>query len=209
MKSSTSRAATGTPREITGSGRARPATPAAGPQGPKNKPKPLNDENFAEIVRSELYKNVKVNGGPTVSAATAITRKLVDLAIGGDMRAMKLALTTLQAADAAEAAQQEAEYNYWMAYVDRLKNDPMRMFYDSRRPVPDPKDIIFDHINKRVLRYGAAKRRGNVRILGGERLPRRDDRRRGGGERERGSRRRMPGRTALPTPVLLDGPRRT
>ena len=156
--------------------------PGGRPPGSKNKPKPLTDKNLAEIVRSELYKEVRVNGGPTVSAARAITRRVVDLAIGGDMRAMKLSLTTLQAADAAEAAQQEAEYNYWKAYVDRLENDPMRRFYDSRRPVPDPKDIIFDHINKRVLRTGPRNEEEMFEYLATKSFQETDRRRGGGGE---------------------------
>ena len=153
--------------------------PNGRPKGSKNKPKPLNDKNLTEIVRSEFYKDVRVNGGRTVSAARAVTRRLVDLALGGNMRAIQLALTSLRAADAADAAQQEAEYNYAVAYIARLETtrcvcSTTGLESGRRMPVPDPKDIILDHINKRVSYTGPRNEVEMMKKLAGRRLSRRD-----------------------------------
>ena len=129
--------------------------PGGRPKGSKNKPKKLTDKNFNEILRSVLYKDVSLKGGKTVSVARAVTQNLADQALGGNLRAIQLVITSLRAVDAADAAQQEADYNYAVAYKAHWENiSPTFNELDRRRAVPHPDHIILDHRNKRAMFKG-------------------------------------------------------
>ncbi len=144
----------------------RPGTsgnPGGRPKGSKNKPKKLTDKNFNEILRSELYKEVKVKDGKTVSTARAVTQKLADLALAGNIRAMQLVITSLRAVDAADAARQEAEYNYAVGY---------KAHWENREPgglnqVPSPDHIVLDHMNKKAMFTGPRNEEEIKKLLAG------------------------------------------
>ncbi|MEP7173577.1 MAG: DUF5681 domain-containing protein [Aestuariivirga sp.] len=146
--------------------------PGGRPKGAKNKPKKLNDTNFTEILRDELFRKVKVKGEgtATVSAVRAVTQKVVDLAIGGNLRATQLVFSTAKALEAKDAAQQEADYNYAAAYKARWE-DPFKKLYDGpdrKQPVPSPRHIILDDRNRRVMFTGPRNKAELVKYLAGE-----------------------------------------
>ena len=142
--------------------------PKGRPPGAKNKPKPLTDKNFNEILRSVYYKKVRSKDGRTISTAQAVTENLADLALGGNMRAIQLLHTSLRGLDAADAAQQEAEYNYAAAYKAHWDH-PSRMFAPERAlAVPYPDDIILDHKNKRVFFTGPRNEEEMMKKLANE-----------------------------------------
>lgn len=142
--------------------------PKGRPPGAKNKPKPLTDKNFNEILRSVYYKNVRSKDGRTISTAQAVTENLADLALAGNMRAIQLLHTSLWSLDAADAAQQEKEYNYAAAYKAHWDH-PSRMFgRDRSLTVPHPDDIILDHKNKRVFFTGPRNEEEMLKKLAGE-----------------------------------------
>ena len=133
--------------------------PGGRPKGSKNKPQKLNDKNFNEILRAALFRKVRVKGErtATVSAVTAVTQSMMDLAIGGNLRAIQLAFTSMRAVEAADAAEQEADYSYAVACKAKCEN-PTSLLYEglNRRPmrVPSPDHVILDHRNRRVMFKG-------------------------------------------------------
>ncbi len=144
--------------------------PAGRPKGSRNKPKKLNDKNLMEVLRDALFKTVRVNGTATVPAITAVAERMVDLAIGGNMRAIELAFASTRAVEAADAAQQEADYKYALEYKARWE-DPMKLMYDGfdrAQPVPLPQHIILDHRNRLALFTGPRNEEEMIKYLAGE-----------------------------------------
>jgi hypothetical protein len=148
--------------------------PDGRPKGSKNKPKKLTDKNFNEILRDQLFKQVKLKGDrkATVSAVTAVTQSMMDLAIGGNVRAIQLVFASIRSVEAADAAQQEADYNYAVAYKARWNDATQSMFDgpDRPQPVPNPQHIILDDRNRRVMFAGPRNEEEKIKYLAGEDL---------------------------------------
>jgi hypothetical protein len=148
--------------------------PGGRPKGSKNKPRQLNDKNLTDILRDELFREVRVRGGRpgTLSAIRAVTQTMIDLAIGGNVRAIQLAFSTARAVEAADAAQQEADFKYASEYKARWE-DPMRMM-DAEpyrlMPVPDPDHVILDERNRRVMFAGPRNEDEMAKYLAGQNL---------------------------------------
>jgi hypothetical protein len=146
--------------------------PSGRPKGSKNKPPRLKDKNISEVLRDELFRKVQLNGNRigTGSALQAVTRKLFDWAMEGNIRAALWVMAAGHAVEAADTAQQEADYRYAVEYKERWE-DPMKLMYDSfdrPQPIPNPAHVILDDRNRRVMFAGPRNEEEMTKHLAGE-----------------------------------------
>lgn len=134
--------------------------PNGRPKGSKNQPPALNDANLTAILRDELFCEVKVEDGEKtapISAVRAITRNLVGSALAGNFRAQQWVLSAGRALEAADAVEQERDFNYALDYKRQWQKQLVACEsanYQMPQPVPHPEDILLDKRHRRVLFIG-------------------------------------------------------
>jgi hypothetical protein len=153
--------------------------PGGRPKGSKNKPPQLRDKNLSQILRDELFRRVKIKSDEAdpISVVRAVTQKLVISALDGDFRASQWVISASRALEAADAAQQEADYKYALEYKARC-TEPFRALYegpDRAHPIPNPDQVIIDERNRRAMFAGPRNESELARYLAGEDFMREED----------------------------------
>lgn len=123
--------------------------PKGRPTGSKNKPK---DSKLTEILREELFCETEseLRGEKeNVSIVRLVTQMLVDSALDGNFRAQQWVLSATSAVEAADAAEQEADYQYAKVY----KEEHGGIFFrdETLELVPNPDQIYLDNRHRRAL----------------------------------------------------------
>ena len=115
-------------------------------------------------MNDEIFRALEIQEGgttKTISTLRAVTQKLVTSALEGNYRAAQWVLGAARALEAAQAAEQETDYQYGVAYKARLEDDPFRFLHGGSNdaiPIPNPNNVILDERHRKVMFSGPRNR---------------------------------------------------
>lgn len=138
--------------------------PKGRPKGAKNKPPP-RDKNLTDVLRDELFREVEGTLGgkkQMVSTLRAVMQVLINAALNGNLRAVQSLIAAGRAVEAADAAEQEADYLYAKNYKARLGGILNRPRPGDPELVPNPDQIHLDERRRRALFTGPRNREEKV-----------------------------------------------
>lgn len=124
--------------------------PKGRPKGSKNKPK---DSKLTDILRDELFCETESElRGEKQSVVRVVTQMLIDSALDGNFRAQQWVISASHAVEVADAAEQEADYQYAKAYKEKYGGVLFRD--ETLELIPNPDKIFLDHRHRRALFLG-------------------------------------------------------
>jgi hypothetical protein len=133
--------------------------PNGRPKGSKNKPR--IDKKLTDVLRDELFKQIEVQRGEKtelLSAVRAVTQTLIDSALDGNFRAGQWVISASRAVEAADAAEQEADFVFAKDYKELWGGMFNRPEPGDPEPVPNPDHILLDERHRRALFIGPRNR---------------------------------------------------